>query len=57
MEPMGTLFGRAFELPDGRIVLPCEFCGSPAWEPEKHMCPGLNAAMLEELDQRIRDGD
>lgn len=49
------MFGRAFELADGTIVLPCEWCGSPAFVPETHSCPPLQLALLEEMAQRERD--
>lgn len=49
-------FGRVFELTDGRIILPCEFCGNPAFEPDRHTCAGLDAAMADEMAQRVRDG-
>lgn len=45
-------WGRAFELPDGTIILPCEFCGDPCFEPESHMCPGLHARLIEEMEDR-----
>lgn len=51
------MFGRAFELADGTIVLPCEFCGCPVFDIPSHMCPGLNAALVDELDRRILYGD
>ena len=53
------MYGRAFELADGTIVSPCEFCGCPVWPEllESHMCPGLSAALVDELDRRIYEGD
>jgi hypothetical protein len=45
-------WGRAFELKDGTIVLPCEFCGCPVFEVESHMCPGLYERMVYEAERR-----
>lgn len=49
--------GRAFELSDGTIVLPCEFCYSPVWPQHvsTHMCAGLRLALLTEMDQMEDD--
>lgn len=46
------MFGRAFELAGGRIILPCEFCGNPVWEPTVHSCDGLVDALIEEMEHR-----
>lgn len=35
-------FGRAFDLPDGRIILPCFSCGTPLWG-VAHTCIGRAA--------------
>jgi len=35
-------FGRAFELPDGTIVLPCFRCGMPLW-------PGVIHVHIEDV--------
>lgn len=45
-------WGRAFELSDGTIILPCEFCGTPCWFPDKHMCEGLHLEILVEMMKR-----
>jgi len=47
------MFGRSFELADGTIVLPCEFCGNPAFIPERHTCPGLYEEMLAEMERGL----
>lgn len=44
-----TFVGRAFELADGTIILPCEFCGNPVWDPSNHTCEGLMEAWKAEL--------
>ena len=49
------MFGRAFELTDGTVVLPCEFCGSPVFEPDAHTCPGLMDALTAEAERRELD--
>lgn len=49
------LYGRAFELTTGDIILPCPFCGSPVWEPELHCCGGRWAELQEQFDQEQRD--
>jgi len=33
------MFGRAFDLPDGRIITPCVECGTPLWG-YGHLCIG-----------------
>lgn len=48
------MYGRAFELADGTIIVPCEYCGNPVW-PElisSHSCPRLLQALLDELAER-----
>jgi hypothetical protein len=47
-----TWFGRALELNDGTIVLPCEYCGTPAFRPETHTCAPSTAALLAEMEDR-----
>lgn len=49
------MFGRAFELADGTIVLPCEWCGSPAFDPDAHTCEASTAALVAELERRALD--
>lgn len=49
-EAPARFFGRAFETTDGRVILPCEYCGAPAWEPQSHTCPLSTAAMLIALE-------
>jgi hypothetical protein len=49
-----TNFGRSFEA-NGLLVLPCQFCGNPVWEEDKHSCPGLVEALIQEMEDR--DGD
>ena len=43
-------FGRAFELADGTIILPCDYCGNPVFVPPEHTCEGLMAAELERME-------
>lgn len=45
-------YGRAFELADGTIVLPCDYCGSPVPRVELHTCPDFMQALLEIAQQR-----
>lgn len=43
-------WGRTFELQDGTIVLPCNYCGNPVFEPDRHSCPGLLEVELQKME-------
>lgn len=47
------MFGRSFKLADGTLVLPCEFCSNPVFEPDTHTCEGL----LHAIEQTMKEQD
>jgi hypothetical protein len=45
------------ERPVIATILPCEFCGNPVFEPEKHTCDGLMDALTAEAERRALEAD